>query len=145
LVSSNQQGGSDYSRAVRSRLPFIVVALGALVLTGCSATGKVPAAAASDLCDQVRQAAKQASNSSQELLVQLRSQVQAAAPGSTYSATDLIAGRFPGSDAPSVATLRRQLSAAVKSEMTTIVGQPQCFSSGELTMAKQALAPGGAG
>ena len=116
-----------------------------VVLTGCSATGQTPAAAASDLCDQARTAVKNASNDSQELLVQLRSQARVAAPGASYSDTVLIAGRFPGGAAPSVVALRAQLSAAVKREMTPIVGQPQCFSSGELTMAKQALVPGGAG
>ena len=136
---------SAYSRAVTSRLSILVGVLGALVLTGCSATGQTPAAAASDLCNQARTAAKNASNDSQELLVQLRGQAHAAAPGSTYSDTDLIAGRFPGGAAPSVVALRGQLSVVVKREMTAIVGQPQCFSSGELTMAKQALAPGGAG
>ncbi len=97
------------------------------------------------MCEQARTAAKNASNDSQELLVQLRSQAHTVAPGTTYSDTDLIAGRFQGSVAPSVVALRGQLSVALKREMTAIVGQPQCFSSGELTMAKQALAPGGAG
>lgn len=117
----------------------------ALVLTGCSVTGQTPAAAASDRCNQARSAAKNASNDSQELVVQLRSKVQAAAPGSSYSDPDLIAGRFPGGTAPAIVALRGQISAAIKREMTAIAGQPQCFSSGELTMAKQALGSPGAG
>jgi len=124
---------------------MLVGVVGALVLTGCSVTGQTPAAAASDLCTQARSAAKSASNDSQELVVQLRNKVQAAAPGTSYSDTDLIAGRFPGGTAPAIAALRGQISAAVKREMTAIVSQPQCFSSGELTMAKQALGSPGTG
>lgn len=119
--------------------------VGALVLTGCSATGQTPAAAASDLCNQARSAAKNASNSSQELVVQLRSEARAAAPGTAYSDTDLIAGRFPGATAPAIVALRGQITAAVKREMTAIVSQPQCFSSGEITMAQQALGSPGTG
>lgn len=119
--------------------------VGALVLTGCSVTGQTPAAVASDRCNQARTAAKNASNDSQELVVQLRSEVQAAAPGTSYSDPDLIAGRFPGGTAPAIVALRGQISAAIRREMTAIVGQPQCFSSGEITMAKQALGSPGAG
>lgn len=127
------------------RTTILASFLGALLLAGCSGSGQTPAAAASDLCNQARSAAKNASNNSQELVVQLRSKVQASAPGTSYSDPDLIAGRFPGGTAPAIVALRGQISAAVKREMAAIVGQPQCFSSGELTMAKQALGSPGTG
>lgn len=99
----------------------------------------------SDQCIKARATAKAASNDSQVLLVQLRSAAQAVAPGTTYTATDLIAGHFPGSSAPPASTLRQQVTGAVQREMSTIVSSPQCFGSGELAMARQALGASGSG
>lgn len=123
---------------MRLRL-LVPAAVAAALLAGCGAPqpsvdGIAPA------CEKVWAAAKQASNTSQILLVQLRSDVKTLDPGKSYADADLIAGRFPGSTAPAVATVRQQLDAAVKQEMSTIVSQPTCFSSGERTMAQQALA-----